>query len=363
MRLADAGDVGHVGQEPADDGQLLVRVVRHRGRPGRAAARRRTRRRRPCAESDISSDHPPAVLGVPHPPHVAGPLQPVDQRRHRRRAQLDRRAERRRRSARRPRRAASMIATSARTSVRFEPVQLGEPLPDCIQLDGQPAKEESELLARIDAPPPTASPSAGHLANISTIEIIDHQGKSCLAARSAGSCPPLVLLVWLGSAAPLSALGAKLTGLQENDIAAFLPDSAESTRVQELQAGLPAHRVDPRRPAVGERRRHRRGRPSPTIGERIAGGHRRSPRTPTRWPATPRRPSPPRTARRSRRSCRWRPTSATTCSRWSRTSAPRSRSTAPTRSSPARPASSPTSPAPSRASTACCCWPRSASSW
>src|SRR5687767_15019553 len=48
--------------------------------------------------------------------------------------------------------------------------------------------------------------------------------------------PLLVLLVWLGSAAPLSALGAKLTGLQENDIAAFLPDSAESTRVQELQA-------------------------------------------------------------------------------------------------------------------------------
>jgi RND superfamily putative drug exporter len=47
--------------------------------------------------------------------------------------------------------------------------------------------------------------------------------------------PALILLVWLGSAAPLSALGAKLTGLQENDIAAFLPDSAESTRVQELQ--------------------------------------------------------------------------------------------------------------------------------
>jgi RND superfamily putative drug exporter len=48
--------------------------------------------------------------------------------------------------------------------------------------------------------------------------------------------PALLLIVWLGSAAPLSALGGKLTGLQENDIAAFLPDSAESTRVQELQA-------------------------------------------------------------------------------------------------------------------------------
>ncbi|WP_448614719.1 MMPL family transporter [Modestobacter sp. URMC 112] len=48
--------------------------------------------------------------------------------------------------------------------------------------------------------------------------------------------PLLVLLVWVGSAAPLSALGGKLTGLQENDVAAFLPDSAESTRVQEVQA-------------------------------------------------------------------------------------------------------------------------------
>src|SRR3954463_8046807 len=48
--------------------------------------------------------------------------------------------------------------------------------------------------------------------------------------------PLLVLLVWLGSAGPLSLLGAKLTGLRENDAAASLPDSAESTRVQNLQA-------------------------------------------------------------------------------------------------------------------------------
>jgi RND superfamily putative drug exporter len=50
--------------------------------------------------------------------------------------------------------------------------------------------------------------------------------------------PALILLVWLGSAGPLSGLGAELSGLQENDVAAFLPDSAESTRVQELQAGF-----------------------------------------------------------------------------------------------------------------------------
>jgi len=47
--------------------------------------------------------------------------------------------------------------------------------------------------------------------------------------------PALVLLLWLGAAGPLSALGAQLTGLQENDTAAFLPDSAESTRVADLQ--------------------------------------------------------------------------------------------------------------------------------
>ena len=57
--------------------------------------------------------------------------------------------------------------------------------------------------------------------------------------------PALILLVWFGGAAPLSALGAKLTGLQENDTAAFLPDSAESTRVSELQAGFQESRSIP----------------------------------------------------------------------------------------------------------------------
>ena len=50
--------------------------------------------------------------------------------------------------------------------------------------------------------------------------------------------PALVLLVWLGAAGPLQGLASGLTGLQENDTAAFLPDSAESTRVAELQAGF-----------------------------------------------------------------------------------------------------------------------------
>jgi RND superfamily putative drug exporter len=47
--------------------------------------------------------------------------------------------------------------------------------------------------------------------------------------------PGLIVLAWLAAAGPLNAVGARLTGLQENDNAAFLPDSAESTRVAELQ--------------------------------------------------------------------------------------------------------------------------------
>src|SRR5918998_3179070 len=54
-------------------------------------------------------------------------------------------------------------------------------------------------------------------------------------ARLRWLLPALVLLVWLGAAGPLSTLSAQLTGLQENDTAAFLPDSAESTRVADLQ--------------------------------------------------------------------------------------------------------------------------------
>jgi RND superfamily putative drug exporter len=44
-----------------------------------------------------------------------------------------------------------------------------------------------------------------------------------------------VAVAWLAAAGPLNAVGGRLTGLQENDNAAFLPDSAESTRVAELQ--------------------------------------------------------------------------------------------------------------------------------
>jgi RND superfamily putative drug exporter len=60
--------------------------------------------------------------------------------------------------------------------------------------------------------------------------------KAGVTSRLRWLLPALILLVWLGGAGPLSVLGGKLSALQENDVAAFLPDSAESTRVQELQS-------------------------------------------------------------------------------------------------------------------------------
>ncbi|MGY1805086.1 MMPL family transporter [Blastococcus sp. SYSU D00922] len=50
--------------------------------------------------------------------------------------------------------------------------------------------------------------------------------------------PAIIVLVWLGLAGPLGSFSGKLVEVQENDTAAFLPDSAESTRVTELQAGF-----------------------------------------------------------------------------------------------------------------------------
>jgi RND superfamily putative drug exporter len=46
--------------------------------------------------------------------------------------------------------------------------------------------------------------------------------------------PAIIALLWLGLAGPLGSFGGKLGEVQENDSTAFLPDSAESTRVTEL---------------------------------------------------------------------------------------------------------------------------------
>lgn len=54
-------------------------------------------------------------------------------------------------------------------------------------------------------------------------------------ARRRWLWPALLVLVWLAVGGPLGAFQGKLSGVQENDNAAFLPAGAESTRVMELQ--------------------------------------------------------------------------------------------------------------------------------
>jgi RND superfamily putative drug exporter len=57
--------------------------------------------------------------------------------------------------------------------------------------------------------------------------------------------PAIIALLWLGLAGPLGSFSGKLGEVSENDSAAFLPDSAESTRVTELQAGFRTERTLP----------------------------------------------------------------------------------------------------------------------
>ncbi len=57
--------------------------------------------------------------------------------------------------------------------------------------------------------------------------------------------PAVVALLWLGLAGPLGSFSGRLAEVSENDSAAFLPDSAESTRVTELQAGFRTERTLP----------------------------------------------------------------------------------------------------------------------
>ncbi|MGY1821956.1 MMPL family transporter [Geodermatophilus sp. SYSU D00079] len=57
--------------------------------------------------------------------------------------------------------------------------------------------------------------------------------------------PALIALAWLAVAGPLGSFSGKLGAVSENDSAAFLPSSAESTRVTELQAGFRTERSLP----------------------------------------------------------------------------------------------------------------------
>jgi RND superfamily putative drug exporter len=85
----------------------------------------------------------------------------------------------------------------------------------------------------------------------------------------------IVVALWLGVLAVAGPLAGKLTGVQENDNSAWLPGSAESTQVLDLQARFQSDDVAPA-VIVYERRsgRHRqghRGRRRPRAGR---GRHR-----------------------------------------------------------------------------------------
>jgi RND superfamily putative drug exporter len=57
--------------------------------------------------------------------------------------------------------------------------------------------------------------------------------------------PAIIALLWLGLAGPLGSFSGKLGDVSENDSTAFLPDSAESTRVTELQRQFRTERTLP----------------------------------------------------------------------------------------------------------------------
>src|SRR3954453_11039514 len=57
--------------------------------------------------------------------------------------------------------------------------------------------------------------------------------------------PALVVLLWLALGGPLGSFNGKLSAVQENDNAAFLPDGAESTRVTELLRRFDTERTLP----------------------------------------------------------------------------------------------------------------------
>ncbi|MBB3086784.1 MMPL family transporter [Geodermatophilus sabuli] len=57
--------------------------------------------------------------------------------------------------------------------------------------------------------------------------------------------PALIAVAWLALAGPLGSFSGKLASVSENDSTAFLPSSAESTRVTELQAGFRTERTLP----------------------------------------------------------------------------------------------------------------------
>src|SRR4051794_39869585 len=145
----------------------------------------------------------------------------------------------------RPARAASMIATRARTSVRPSPCS---PANRCPTASSSTVSRRS--ISASSARSSCTTPPPHWPAVCPTRYYLDHRdcrpSRDFMARRSLRwLLPALVVLLWLGLGGPLGSFNGKLSAVQENDNAAFLPDSAESTRVTELLRGFDTERSLP----------------------------------------------------------------------------------------------------------------------
>src|SRR4051794_11145753 len=145
----------------------------------------------------------------------------------------------------RPARAASMIATKARTSVRPSPCS---PANRCPTASSSTVSRRS--ISASSARSSCTTPPPHWPAVCPTRYYLDH--RDCRPSRNPMArrtlrwlLPALVVLLWLGLGGPLGSFNGKLSAVQENDNAAFLPDSAESTQVTELLRGFDTERSLP----------------------------------------------------------------------------------------------------------------------
>jgi len=87
-----------------------------------------------------------------------------------------------------------------------------------------------------------AAPDAASTGTADTSGTTDRPAKT---RRLRWLAPALVLLAWLMLGGPLGQFAGQLTEVQENDSASFLPASAESTQVAELEAAFASEEVIP----------------------------------------------------------------------------------------------------------------------
>src|SRR3954463_8259018 len=135
-----------------------------------------------------------------------------------------------------------MIATSARTSVRLSPWRSAKRCPTASSstVSRRRSSASSRRCSSMSPPPSAPGYSLDDRDNRPSREIMPR-----LSSVPRWLLPAIIALIWFGLAGPLGSLGGGLSGVQENDSAAFLPDSAESTRVTELQRGFQTSRAMP----------------------------------------------------------------------------------------------------------------------